>query len=126
MGHNILYIEDNPDNMMLVQRALESRGYRLLKAENGVDGITQAEQGNIDLILLDINLPDIDGYEVAQRLRKSSKSDLAYIPIIAITANALKGDAERALEAGCDVYMSKPVNIRELWARVEAYVPSPI
>ena len=126
MGNNILYIEDNPDNMLLVQRALESRGYRLLKAENGIDGITQAEQNNIDLILLDINLPDIDGYEVAQRLRKSSKSDLAYIPIIAITANALKGDAERALEAGCDVYMSKPVNIRELWARIEAYVPSPI
>ena len=126
MGHNILYIEDNPDNMLLVQRALESRGYRLLKAENGIDGISQAEQNNIDLILLDINLPDIDGYEVAQRLRKSSKSELAYTPIIAVTANALKGDAERALEAGCDVYMSKPVNIRELWARIEAYVPSPI
>lgn len=126
MGHNILYIEDNPDNMLLVQRALESRGYKLLKAMNGIDGITQAEQNNVDLILLDINLPDIDGYEVAQRLRKSSKVELAYIPIIAVTANALKGDAERALDAGCDVYMSKPVNIRELWARIEAYVPSPI
>ena len=125
MGHNILYIEDNPDNMLLVQRALESRGYKLLKAVNGVDGISMAEGNMIDLILLDINLPDIDGYEVAQRLRKSSKSELVYIPIIAVTANALKGDAERALEAGCDVYMSKPINIRELWARVEAYVPSP-
>jgi two-component system cell cycle response regulator DivK len=126
MGNNILYIEDNPDNMLLVQRALESRGYTLLKAVNGLDGITQAEQNTVDLILLDINLPDIDGYEVAQRLRKSGKSELAYIPIIAVTANALKGDAERALDAGCDVYMSKPVNIRELWARIEAYVPSPI
>ena len=126
MGKNILYIEDNPDNMLLVQRALESRGYKLLKAENGVDGISMAEGNMIDLILLDINLPDIDGYEVAQRLRKSSKSELAYLPIIAVTANALKGDAERALEAGCDVYMSKPINIRELWARIEAYVPSPI
>ena len=126
MGNTILYIEDNPDNMLLVQRALESRGYKLLKAMNGVDGISMAEGNMIDLILLDINLPDIDGYEVAQRLRKSSKSDLAYLPIIAVTANALKGDAERALEAGCDVYMSKPINIRELWARIEAYVPSPI
>jgi two-component system cell cycle response regulator DivK len=126
MGNTILYIEDNPDNMLLVQRALESRGYKLLKAMNGVDGISTAEESMIDLILLDINLPDIDGYEVAQRLRKSSKADLAYIPIIAVTANALKGDAERALEAGCDVYMSKPINIRELWARIEAYVPSPI
>ena len=117
MGHNILYIEDNPDNMLLVQRALEARGYRLLQAENGVDGISQAEENHIDLILLDINLPDIDGYEVAKRIRNSGNQKLAYIPIIAVTANALKGDAEKALEAGCDVYMSKPVNIRELWAR---------
>ena len=124
MGKNILYVEDNPDNMLLVQRAVESRGYTLLQAENGLDGLDIAENQEIDLILLDINLPDIDGYEVARRLRKSGKSQLAYIPIIAITANALKGDAERALEAGCDVYMSKPINIRELWARLEAYVPS--
>jgi len=126
MGNTILYIEDNPDNMTLVQRALESRGYKLLKAVNGVEGIVTAESNMVDLILLDINLPDIDGYEVARRLRKSSKSSLAYIPIIAVTANALKGDAQRALDAGCDVYMSKPINIRELWARVEAYVPSPL
>lgn len=126
MGNTILYIEDNPDNMLLVQRALESRGYRLLKAMNGVDGIIMAEGNKIDLILLDINLPDIDGYEVAKRLRKSSKAELAYLPIIAVTANALKGDAQRALDAGCDVYMSKPINIRELWARIEAYVPSPV
>ena len=126
MGKNILYIEDNPDNMLLVQRAVESRGYILLKAVNGLSGVEIAENQEIDLILLDINLPDIDGYEVARRLRKSSKSQLAYIPIIAITANALKGDAEKALDAGCDVYMSKPINIRELWARLEAYVPSPL
>jgi CheY-like chemotaxis protein len=75
------------------------------------------------LILLDINLPDIDGYEVARRLRSSGDNKLIYTPIIAITANALKGDAEKALAAGCDVYMSKPINIRELWARVEAFLP---
>ncbi|HXQ38803.1 MAG TPA: response regulator [Anaerolineales bacterium] len=125
MNNNILYIEDNPDNMRLVQRALESRGYRLLQAKNGLDGIQVAETEAVDLILLDINLPDIDGYEVARRLRSSHKRELNSIPIIAVTANALKGDAERALEAGCDVYMSKPINIRELWARVEAFVPTP-
>jgi CheY-like chemotaxis protein len=125
MGNNILYIEDNHDNMMLVKRALEARGYRLLEAINGFKGLEVAERENVDLILLDINLPDIDGYEVARRLRSSSKVALAHIPIIAITANALKGDAEKALEAGCDVYMSKPINIRELWARVEAFVPMP-
>ena len=124
MNNNILYIEDNPDNMRLVQRALESRGYRLLQAKNGLLGIQMAESESVDLILLDINLPDIDGYEVARRLRASSKRQLALTPIIAVTANALKGDAEKALEAGCDVYMSKPINIRELWARVEAFVPT--
>ena len=125
MKPSILYIEDNPDNMLLVQRALEARGYRFLKATKGVDGISTAEKEHVDLILLDINLPDIDGHQVARRLRRSIKRELARIPIIAITANALRGDAEKALEAGCDVYMSKPINIRELWARVEAFVPSP-
>jgi CheY-like chemotaxis protein len=71
MENNILYIEDNPDNMVLVKRALESRGYRLLEAMNGVDGVAVAEKEEVDLILLDVNLPDIDGYEVARRLRKS-------------------------------------------------------
>lgn len=125
MGNNVLYIEDNPDNMTLVQRALETRGYRLLKAKNGLEGVRMAESEDVDLILLDINLPDIDGYEVAQRLRGSEKRALKTVPIIAVTANALKGDAEKALNAGCDVYMSKPINIRELWARVEAFVPMP-
>lgn len=125
MGNKILYIEDNPDNMLLVQRALESRGYKLLQAEDGNSGVDMAEREEVDLILLDINLPDIDGYEVARRIRASAKHKLAYVPIIAITANALKGDAEKALTAGCDVYMSKPINIRELWARVEAFVPAP-
>ncbi len=125
MNKNILYIEDNPDNLLLVKRVLQSRGYTVLEARNGTEGLSIAESQNVDLILLDINLPDIDGYEVARRLRTNGKPGLAYTPIIAITANALKGDAERALDAGCDVYMSKPINIRELWARVEAYVESP-
>jgi len=125
MGNNILCVEDNPDNMLLMQRALESRGYKLIKAKNGEEGVAMAEAEDVDLILLDINLPDIDGYEVARRIRSSSRNKLAYTPIIAITANALKGDAEKALTAGCDVYMSKPINIRELWARVEAFLPAP-
>ena len=111
--------------MMLVQRALEPRGYHLIKAMKGEEGVAKAENEQVDLILLDINLPDIDGYEVARRLRASAKRELKTIPIIAVTANALKGDAEKALNAGCDVYMSKPINIRELWARVEAFVPAP-
>jgi two-component system cell cycle response regulator DivK len=125
MEKTILYIEDNPDNMVLVKRVLESAGYHLLEAKNGLEGVAMAEEKQVDLILLDINLPDIDGYEVARRIRASKTNKLVYTPIIAITANALRGDAERSLAAGCDVYMSKPINIRELRARVEAFVPSP-
>ncbi len=119
MGATILYIEDNPDNMTLVRRAIEAIGHKFVGMPNGIDGLKKAEEISPDLILLDINLPDIDGYEIARRLRTSGNQDLLYVPIIAITANALKGDAEKALEAGCDVYMSKPINIRELWSRVE-------
>jgi len=125
MPHKILYIEDHPDNMALVKRALEGRGYILQWAPNGLEGLEMAETEKPDVILLDINLPDIDGYEVARRLRNSGKSHMVYVPLIAITANALRGDAEKALAAGCDVYMSKPINIRELWARVEGFLSKP-
>jgi two-component system cell cycle response regulator DivK len=101
---------------------LEARGYRLLKAKQGMDGIAIAESEQVDLILLDINLPDIDGYEVARRLRSNARFKLGKTPIIAVTANALKGDAQKALDAGCDVYISKPINIRELWTRVGAFL----
>ena len=122
MGATVLYIEDNPDNMTLVKRAVEAIGIIFKGAPNGSEGLKQAEELLPDVILLDINLPDIDGYEVARRLRKSNNEHLRYVPIIALTAKALRGDADKALEAGCDVYMSKPVNIRELWARVESFV----
>jgi len=124
MPFTVLYIEDNPDNKTLVQRALEAKGYRFLWAANGLTGVEMAKSEQPNVILLDINLPDIDGYEVARRLRNESSKNLLYVPIIAVTANALRGDAEKALAAGCDVYMSKPINIRELWARIEAYLPS--
>jgi len=112
----VLYVEDNPDNMQLVQRVITAIGHQFLWAADGLTGVSMVENDRPDLVLLDINLPDIDGYEVARRLR-ANKNHL-YVPIIAITANALKGDAEMALAAGCDVYMSKPVNIRELRAHV--------
>jgi len=123
MTYSILYIEDNLDNMRLVQRALGARGYDVHGAVNGTQGLSMAEDLDPEVILLDINLPDIDGYEVARRLRKSNVASMHNVPIIAITANALRGDAEKALSAGCDVYMAKPINVRELWARVEAFLP---
>lgn len=124
MTHKILYIEDNPDNQQLVKRAMEARGYLFLGAPNGLQGIDLVNQEQPDVVLLDINLPDIDGYEVARRLRSMGKEYFMTVPIIAVTANALKGDAEKALAAGCNVYMSKPINIRELWARVETFLPN--
>jgi two-component system cell cycle response regulator DivK len=123
VNEKILCIEDNPDNMILIRRVIQARGYNLLEAETGAEGLAMAEDGEIRLVLLDINLPDIDGYEIARRLRTDLNHRETRVPIIAITANALKGDAEKALGAGCDVYMSKPINIHELWARVAFFLP---
>ena len=122
MSSTILYIEDNPDNMMLVRRVLQSGDYNLMEARNGVQGLLLAESHDIALILLDINLPDIDGYEVARRLRSSTKNEVARTPIIVLTANAMRGDAEKALDAGCDVYLSKPINIFELLEKVDTFI----
>ena len=120
MGVTVLYIEDNPDNMLLVRRALESRGYIFKWAPNGTKGLEEVDVLKPDIVLLDINLPDIDGYEVARVLR--SNEQYKNLPIIAITANALKGDADKALAAGCSQYMSKPINIRDLWERLAEIV----
>jgi len=119
MKPNILYIEDHPDNMTLVKRIFRPDGYTLIEAGSGLQGVSIAEEQDIDLILLDINLPDIDGFEVARRLRTSRKTDLAQTPIVAVTANAMKGDANKVLAAGCDEYLSKPINIQALMDTVE-------
>jgi CheY-like chemotaxis protein len=121
MTANILYIEDHPDNMTLVRRILSAGSYNLIEAHTGFQGIQIAETQDVDVILLDINLPDIDGYEVAQRLRNSEKAKLSSVPIIAVTANAMRGDAIKILGAGCDHYISKPINIQELLEKVEMY-----
>jgi len=119
MKPNILYIEDQPDNMALVRRIFNSDRYNLLEAKTGLQGIRIAENQDVDVILLDINLPDIDGYEVTYRLRHSKKTQLACIPIIAVTANAMKGDAIKVINAGCNQYVSKPINIQELLEKVD-------
>jgi two-component system, cell cycle response regulator DivK len=118
----ILYIEDNPDNMSVVQRAIEAIGYRFIGAVNATDGLRAIQVDKPDLLLLDINLPDIDGYEVVRWVRQHENKAIANLPIIAITAYALRGDAEKALDSGCDVFMAKPISIRELWAQVEGFM----
>jgi two-component system, cell cycle response regulator DivK len=122
MSGSVLYIEDNEDNRTLVKRVIQSMGLVVEEAPNGLDGIWKARELKPDVVLLDINLPDISGFEVARRMRSSGDPHLLYVPIIAVTANALRGDAEKVLEAGCDVYMSKPINIRELMARIAAFM----
>jgi len=119
---NILCIEDHPDNMMLVKRILRPELYNVLEARCGLEGVSLAESNDIDLVLLDINLPDIDGYEVARRLRASKKAALAQVPIIAVTANAMKGDDKKVIAAGCTKYMAKPINIQELLDTVDSLI----
>jgi len=119
MKPTVLYIEDHPDNMTLVRRILQKESYTLIEARTGLLGLSIAESQDLDLILLDINLPDIDGYEIARRLRASAKIASANTPIIAVTANAMRGDEQKVLNAGCDLYMSKPINIQELLDKIE-------
>ena len=108
----ILYIEDNPQNMRLVRKMLKLGGYDMIEAADGLTGVAVAAREMPDLILMDINLPDIDGLEATARLKASP--DLAPIPVIALTANAMQGDRERFIAAGCDGYLAKPVTKNEL------------
>ncbi len=105
----ILYIEDNPENRLLVQRILVAEGFDLLTADSGAAGITLADKERPDLILVDINLPELDGYSVTARLKNIPH--LARVPVIALTANVMKGDKEKTLAAGCDGYIQKPIDV---------------
>ena len=115
----ILYIEDNPLNQRLVRKILSAKGYMLLEATDGPSGYDMAVCEQPDLILMDINLPGIDGLEVTRRLRQSAIADT---PIIALTANAMRGDREKVLEAGCSEYLQKPVSNVILVDMVQRFV----
>ncbi|HXV42774.1 MAG TPA: response regulator [Anaerolineae bacterium] len=116
----ILYIEDNLDNMTLVKRVLEIEGYEVIEAGNGKDGLAKAISNRPDIIITDINLPDIDGYEITDTLKKGKET--AHIPVIAMTANVMKKDRESVLQAGCDGYISKPIDIDELPSQIENFL----
>ena len=111
-GQTILYIEDNPGNRMLIRRILEAEGYHVVEAADGYEGLEKASKIKPDLILMDINLPGIDGYELTGRLKKIES--LAHVPVIAMTANVMRGDREKTLAAGCDGYIQKPVDVDQL------------
>jgi two-component system cell cycle response regulator DivK len=116
----ILYIEDNFENRLLVKRVLTVEGHTLLEAEDGPQGLHIARQEKPDLILIDINLPDMDGYEVTARLREIPL--LERVPIVALTANVLNGDRERSLRSGCDGYIQKPLDVDMLPSQVETFL----
>jgi two-component system cell cycle response regulator DivK len=122
-GKRILYIEDNSDNRLLIKRVLEAEGYIVVEAETGLKGLELAASSQPDLILMDINLPEIDGYECTHRLRKISGGEK--IPIIALTANAMEGDAQKALDAGCNGYIPKPIDVDHLPTQIEKYLMKP-
>lgn len=111
-AETILYVEDNFDNRLLVKRVLEAEGYRVIEAEGGAKGLDCLQSETPDLVLIDINLPEMDGYEVTKRLKQLPS--MAKVPIIAMTANVMKGDREKTFAAGCDGYISKPIDIDTL------------
>lgn len=116
----ILYIEDNPQNMRLVRKMLQTDGFEMIEAQDGLSGIEAALQHNPDIILMDINLPDIDGLEVTARLRQYPQ--FANTPIIALTANAMHGDRERITNGGCNGYLAKPITRNELLNTVKRFL----
>jgi len=115
----ILYVEDNPDNRMLVRRILLSEDYNLLEAVNAVEALEILKTAKPDLILMDINMPDMDGYTLTAKIKKMPGFEK--LPILALTANVMRGDKEKVLEAGCDGYIQKPIDFDDLIRQVERF-----
>jgi len=115
-----LYVEDNQDNRKLVRRVLEADGYTFDEAKDAQDALEYLNTNIPSLILMDISMPDIDGYALTAKIR--AIPEFAKTPIIAMTANVMRGDRERSLEAGCDGYIQKPIDIDTLTQQVERYI----
>ena len=121
MSKRILMVEDTEDNRQIMRDLMASAGYELLEAVNGADGVAMAAREIPDLILMDIQLPVMDGYEASRRIKANPA--LRHIPIIAVTSYALSGDEAKARAAGCDAYVTKPHSPRQLLAKVREFLP---
>jgi len=121
MTKKILVIEDNPANMKLMLAALKLQGYQLLQTTDGQEALKIATTDNPDLIIMDMQLPKISGWETTKQLRAMPK--FSSTPIVAVTAYAMKGDENKAIEAGCNAYLAKPINIRELRRVITELLP---
>ena len=117
----ILYVEDNEDNVYMLERRLERAGFAVVVASDGEQGVAVARAERPDLILMDLSLPVLDGWEATRRLKVSEETRA--IPIIALSAHAMPGDREKALAAGCDDYDSKPIRLPSLLAKIRALLP---
>jgi two-component system, cell cycle response regulator DivK len=116
----ILYVEDNPDNRSLIRRVLEAEDYAVVEAINAKQALEKLEVSCIDLVLMDINMPDMDGYTLTAKIKSINK--YSKIPIIAVTANVMRGDREKSLGAGCDGYIQKPIDIDTLSQQIERFI----
>ena len=116
----ILYVEDNPDNRLLVRRILLSEDYSLLEATDAKEALNVLQSTQPDLILMDINMPDMDGYTLTAKIKSLPGFDR--VPILALTANVMRGDKEKTLEAGCDGYIQKPLDIEQLTREIERFI----
>jgi two-component system, cell cycle response regulator DivK len=122
MTGRILVVEDHEDNRRILRDLLTNAGFQLIEAETGPDGVRMAKLHRPDLILMDLQLPGIDGYEAARQIK--AEPHLSSVPIIAVTSFALSGDEERAFAAGCSAYISKPYSPRQLLARIREHLPA--
>jgi len=123
MSKRILVVEDQPDNRQILRDLLTSADFEVIEAEDGEAGLAAAAADKPDLILMDVQLPGIDGYEATRRLKRDAT--LRDVPVIAVTAHALSGAEQEARAAGCDCYISKPISPRQLLAKVHEYLSSP-
>jgi CheY-like chemotaxis protein len=119
----ILYVEDNDDNVYVIRSRLGRAGYTIVVATDGEQGVAMARTERPDLILMDLGLPGIDGWEATRQLK--AMSETRHIPIIALSAHAMAGDRQKALDAGCEDYDTKPVDIVRLRAKIQAFLPPP-
>ena len=120
MSRRVLVIEDQEDNRRIIRDLLTSAGYEMVEASDGEAGVREAEANRPDLILMDIDLPGINGYEATRRIKANPA--LRGVPIIAVTSYALSGDDQKAFEAGCDAYVTKPFSPRALLAKMREYL----
>ena len=116
----VLYVEDDPESRLLIRRVLEAEGYAVIEAKDAADGLASATEQRPDLILIDINLPEVDGLTLARQIK--SVPDLASTPVVALTANVMRGDRERSLGAGCDGYIQKPIDVDLLPRQISQYL----